>query len=58
MFQVHTLLETSKHIRLIKKYDLIMMLFSLLHLPREKHEEILKNIYNHLNDKGVFILTL
>ena len=41
-----------------KKYDLIMMLFSLLHLPREKHEEILKNIYNHLNDKGVFILTL
>lgn len=41
-----------------KKYDLIMMLFSLLHLPREQHGEILQNIYNHLNDKGVFILTL
>lgn len=41
-----------------KKYDLIMMLFSLLHLPREQHGKILQNIYNHLNDKGVFILTL
>ena len=41
-----------------KKYDLIMMLFSLLHLPRKQHGEILQNIYNHLNDKGVFILTL
>ena len=41
-----------------KQYDLIMMLFSLLHLPREKHEEILQNIYNHLNDKGILLLTL
>lgn len=41
-----------------KQYDLIMMLFSLLHLPREKHKEILQNIYNHLNDRGILLLTL
>lgn len=41
-----------------KQYDLIMMLFSLLHLPREKHQEILQNIYNHLNDRGILLLTL
>lgn len=39
-------------------YDLIMMLFSLLHLPREKHKEILSNIYNSLNDDGILLLTL
>ena len=35
-----------------------MMLFSLLHIPRDKHKKILKDIYNNLYDKGVLILTL
>ena len=35
-----------------------MMLFSLLHIPREHHREILIKIYNHLNDKGILLLTL
>jgi len=39
-------------------YDLIMMLFSLIHLPREKHQEILSNVYNHLNNNGILLLTL
>ncbi len=39
-------------------YDLIMMLFSLLHIPREHHKEILKRLYNHLNDNGILLLTL
>lgn len=39
-------------------YDLIMMLFSLLHLPRDKHKQILSNIYNHLNNDGILLLTL
>lgn len=39
-------------------YDLIMMLFSLLHLPRERHKEILSNIYSSLNDDGILLLTL
>lgn len=40
------------------KYDLIMMLFSLLHLPREKHKQILSDIFDCLNDKGILLLTL
>lgn len=39
-------------------YDLIMMLFSLLHIPREHHKGILTKIYNHLNDNGILLLTL
>lgn len=39
-------------------FDLIMMLFSLLHLPREHHKEVLEKIYKHLNDNGMLLLTL
>ncbi len=39
-------------------YHLIMMLFSLLHIPRDHHKEILTKIYNHLNDNGILLLTL
>ena len=40
------------------KYDLILMLFSLLHLPREKHKDILEKVYNSLNNNGILLLTL
>ena len=34
------------------------MLFSLLHLPREKHKDILERVYNSLNENGILLLTL
>ena len=40
------------------KYDLVLMLFSLLHLPREKHKDILERVYNSLNENGILLLTL
>ena len=40
------------------KYDLVLMLFSLIHLPRESHKDILKRVYNSLNKKGILLLTL
>lgn len=40
------------------QFDLIMMLFSMLHLPREKHKKLLSKIYKSLNDKGILLLTL
>ena len=40
------------------KYNLIMMLFSLLHIPRDKHKKILEDVYNNLCVNGVLILTL
>lgn len=52
------LTEDIENFKFNTKYDLIIMLFSLLHLPRENHEKILRSIYNHLNDKGIMILTL
>ena len=39
-------------------FDLIMMLFSLLHIPREHHKKVLTEVYNHLNDNGILLLTL
>lgn len=41
-----------------QQFDLIMMLFSMLHLPREKHKELLSKIYENLNDSGILLLTL
>lgn len=40
------------------KYDLIMLLFSLLHIPRDEHKRILTNIYNNLTEGGILLLTL
>ena len=40
------------------QFDLIMMLFSMLHLPREKHKELLSKIYKSLNNRGILLLTL
>lgn len=41
-----------------KKYDLVMMLFSLLHIPRENHKSLLQKIYDSLNEGSIFLLTL
>lgn len=35
-----------------------MMLFSLLHIPRNHHKKILEKIYANLNNNGFLLLTL
>ena len=35
-----------------------MMLFSLLHIPRENHKSLLQKIYDSLNKGSIFLLTL
>ena len=39
-------------------YDTIISLYSIFHIPREEHETLLKNIFNALKPKGVFLVTL
>ncbi len=51
-------LEDIETYNIDNNYDLVLMLFSLLHLPREKHKEMLKKVYNCLNHNGILLLTL
>lgn len=41
-----------------QKYNFIMALFSVIHLPRETHKGIFQNVYNSLENGGMFLLTL
>lgn len=41
-----------------EKYDCIMALFSILHIPRERHKKIFKKIYDNLKNNGIFLITL
>ncbi|HBA38130.1 MAG TPA: hypothetical protein DCY94_05360, partial [Firmicutes bacterium] len=50
--------EDIEKYKINKEYDLVMMLFSLLHLPRKSHRNILSNMYNGLKNEGILLLTL
>lgn len=41
-----------------QKYDVVLALFSILHVPRNEHRALFENIYSWLNDGGVFLLTI
>jgi len=40
------------------KFDFVIALFSLIHIPRKSHFEIYRKIYNSLSNQGIFLLTL
>ena len=45
-------------INLNQKYDAVISLYSLFHIPKEEHEGIIRKIYSILKQNGVLIITM
>lgn len=47
-----------RNFKYMHKYHCIMALYSIIHLPREEHSDLFQQIYDSLEDNGIFLLTL
>ncbi len=41
-----------------RQFDLVLALFSILHIPRNEHEAIFRKVYDLLNENGLLLLTI
>lgn len=48
----------KNHLKNEGEFDLIIALYSILHIPRDEHESIFKSIYNKIKRDGYFLITL
>ena len=50
--------EDISHFETNQKFDLVLALFSILHIPRSEQKALFEKIHSFLNDGGVFLFTI